>query len=59
MENSQKILQKTKSLKSKVEKYESLATDYDDTLVLIEMADSEEDDSYVEEITQTIKNIRT
>lgn len=59
MENSQKVLQRTKNLKSKVEKYESLATEYDDTLVLIEMADSEEDDSYVDEITQSVKNIRT
>ena len=58
MENSQKVLQKTKMLKSKVEKYENLANEYADTMVLIEMADMEEDESYVEEISQTIKKLR-
>ncbi len=58
MENSQKVLQKTKVLKSKVEKYENLANEYADTMVLIEMADMEEDESYVEEISQTIKRLR-
>ncbi len=58
MENSQKVLQKTKILKSKVEKYENLANEYADTMVLIEMADTEEDESYVEEISQTVKKLR-
>ena len=47
-----------KGLKSKVEKYENLATEYDDTMVLIEMADSEDDDSYIEEIESSVKRIR-
>lgn len=59
MENSQKILQKMKSLKSKVEKYDALSQSYDDTMVLIEMADGEDDDSYVNEIGQTLKDIRS
>ncbi len=58
MENSQKILQKTKSLKMKVEKYEALSAEYDDTMVLIDMANMEDDDSYIEEIGNTIKKIR-
>jgi len=58
MENSQKILQRMKGLKSKVERYDSLSGEYDDTLVLIDMANSEDDDSYVEEITDTVKKIR-
>ena len=59
MENSQKILQKMKGLKNKVEKYDNLCSEYDDTLVLIEMANSEDDDSYVEEIGSTVKKIST
>ena len=57
MENSQKILQKTKLLKNKVEKYEKLRTLYDDTLVLIEMANAEDDESFLEEITSSVKQI--
>ena len=58
MENSQKILQKMKGLKAKVEKYEELVSMYDDTMVLIDMANMEEDESYAEEIGKTIKDIR-
>ncbi len=58
MENSQKILQKVKSLKSKTEKYNELCREYDDTMVLIDMANSENDDSYIGEVGETIKKIR-
>lgn len=58
MENSQKILQKVKNLKSKIEKYEALCNEYEDTLVLIDMANSEEDDSYVGEVGESVKRIR-
>ena len=47
-----------KGYKSKIEKYNALRADYDDTLVLIDMADSENDDSYVEEIGTAVKRIR-
>ena len=39
MDNSQKILQRTANLKSKVEKYEKLDARYEDALALIEMGD--------------------
>ena len=58
MENSQKILREMKGYKSKIEKYNALKSDYDDTLVLIDMADSENDDSYVDEIGTAVKRIR-
>ncbi len=58
MENSQKILQKVKNLKSKIEKYEALCNDYEDTMVLIDMANSEDDDSYVGEVGESVKRIR-
>ncbi len=57
MENSQKILQKVKLLKNKVERYENLRTLYDDTLVLIEMANAEDDESFLDEITDAVKQI--
>ena len=47
-----------KGYKSKIEKYNALRADYDDTLVIIDMADSENDDSYVEEIGTAVKRIR-
>ncbi len=59
MENSQKILQQTKSLKNKVERFNDFQSMYDDTLVLIEMANEEEDESYLEEIEGNVKNIRS
>ena len=43
MERSQKILQRSSSLKNKTEKYEKLKSSYDDLLALIELADEESD----------------
>jgi len=57
LENSQKVLQKTGKLKNTVETYDRLCTNYDDTLVLIEMGDEEGDLSLVEEITSAIDGI--
>lgn len=59
MENSQKILQRIKALKNKVEKYDKLRNLYDDTLVLIEMANAEDDESYLDEVTVSVKDIRS
>ncbi|HBM98428.1 MAG TPA: peptide chain release factor 2, partial [Ruminococcus sp.] len=42
VENSQKILQCTGTLKGKVEAYESLVSKYEDTAALIELANEEE-----------------
>ena len=57
LENSQKVLQKTGKLKNTVETYDRLCTNYEDTLVLIEMGDEEGDLSLVEEITSAIDGI--
>lgn len=57
MEESQKILKKTGSLKSKVESYESLKSDYEDTLVMIELADEENDLSLLEDCTTSVEDI--
>ncbi len=54
IENSQKILQKIKQCKSKIEGYEKLHSLYDDTLTLIELADEEEDLSLLDEVTSSV-----
>ena len=57
MENSQKVLQKTKQLKDKVARYNSLKTSWEDTLTLIELADEENDESMLPEITEAVASV--
>lgn len=59
MENSQKVMQKIGSLKAKVTGYESLRSDYEDALVMIELADEEEDLSLLDDCTASVKDIET
>jgi len=49
-ESSQKVLQKTKTLKTKLEKFQKLESQYDDLMVLIEIGMEENDASIVEEV---------
>lgn len=56
IQNSQKILQRTSTLKNKVSSYEKLKSDYDDALVMIELADEEEDESLLEECVESVVN---
>jgi len=55
MENSQKVLQKVKGLKSKVERFEYIETLRDDMEVSIELGDAEEDLGLLEEVTQGVQ----
>lgn len=57
MENSQKVLQKTKQLKDKVERYNKLKSDWEDTLVLIDLANEENDESMLEEVQTSVANV--
>ena len=57
MEKSQRILKKTGALKAKLESYNSLKADYDDALMMIELADEEDDESLLEECESSVKNI--
>ncbi len=57
MENSQKVMQKIGSLKAKVTGYESLKGDYEDALVMIELADEEGDLSLLDDCTASVKDI--
>ena len=54
MENSQKVLQKTKQLKDKVSRYNGLKTAWEDALTLIELANEENDESMLPEITEQV-----
>lgn len=54
VENSQKILKKTSSLKAIIKGYNDLKSNFDDTMVLIEMADEEEDESLLEEVVSGV-----
>ena len=49
VEKSQEVLQKTGTLKGKVEAYEALVAKYEDAAALIELANEEEDLSLLEE----------
>ncbi len=59
MENSQKTMQKIGSLKAKIQSYESLKNDYEDALVMIELADEEDDASLVEDCTASVNDIES
>jgi peptide chain release factor 2 len=50
MENSQKILQRTKALKDKIEGFHNLKTQWEDLLTLCELAIEAEDESMLEEL---------
>lgn len=57
IENSQKVLQKTKQLKDKVARYDSLKSSSEDTLVLIELANEENDESMLPEAKAAVAAI--
>ncbi len=59
VENSQKILQKTGSLKEKVESYNKLVESYEDAQALIELANEEEDLTLLEEAETEVAKVET
>jgi peptide chain release factor 2 len=58
VENSQKVLQKVKSLKSKLKKYHRLVSDLEDLETLCELGLEEQDESVVQEIEEGLKKLR-
>jgi len=58
MENSQKILQKTKNLKDKVEGYYKLVSLWEDIKTLNELAIEENDESVIEEIKNGLSKLK-
>lgn len=59
LENSQKVLQRTSVLKDKVNNYNNLVSDYEDTMALIELGNEEEDLSLLEEAQQECEKIKS
>ena len=57
VENSQKVLRKIAQLKNKIAAYDTLKADFDDTLVLIELADEEEDLSMLDEAIEGVDRV--
>ena len=52
--NSQKVLQKIASLKSKIKSYEDLKAAFDDGLMMIELSNEEEDEDMFEECSASV-----
>lgn len=59
MQNSQKVMQKIGALKAKINSYNNLKNDYDDTLVMIELADEEEDADLLDDCTASVSDIES
>ncbi len=57
MEFAQKMTQKAAGVKGKIEAYEKLQNDYQDTLTLIELADEAEDLDLLEECKNGVENV--
>ena len=58
IESSQKVLQKTKSLKTKVEKYERLAAELEDLRTLNELGMEEDDAGVIPEIGEGLQKVK-
>lgn len=58
IENSQKVLQRTKALKNKVEGFQKLEADWDDLKTLIELGLEEKDESVIPEVAEGIKLLK-
>ncbi len=52
MENSQKVLKQIKTLKDKVQRFESLQQTWEDLITLVELAMQEKDESVLEEVRE-------
>lgn len=59
LENSQKVLQRISNLKSKISSYVRLRADYDDAMMMIELADEDEDESLIDECRGNVERIET
>lgn len=58
LENSQKVTQRTSKLKNRVAEYDSLASAYEDAMVMIELADEEEDESLYDECKESVDEVK-
>ena len=58
LKNAQRVQQQISSLKSRVDSYERLKSDYDDTLMMIELSDEEEDESMFPDCRESVDKIK-
>jgi len=58
IENSQKVLQRTKALKQKVEKYERLKAEWEDLKTLNELGLEESDESIIPEVGEQLEALK-
>ena len=58
MEKSQKVLQETRNLEGKLEKYNKFKSSFEDIEVLIEMAADEGDEDMIDEIQSELKTLK-
>ena len=56
--NSQKVLQRVSMLKNRISAYETLKSDFDDALVMIELADEEGDLELLPECQESVKTVK-
>lgn len=59
MENSQKVIKRTKLLKDKIEAYEELKSLREDTLMMIELAEEENDASMANDVKNTVAQLNS
>lgn len=58
MENSQKLLQKTKVLKSKIERFTALTSQWEDLITLAELGLEEQDESIISEVGEGLQSFK-
>ncbi|HHW49597.1 MAG TPA: peptide chain release factor 2 [Clostridiaceae bacterium] len=58
IEKSQKVLQRTKSLKTKLEKYQKLCDEWSDLITLCELGLEEQDESVIPEVNEGFKELK-
>ena len=58
MDNSQKVLRKISGIKNKIAAYQSLSDDFEETLMLIEIADEEGDLSHLDEAKEGVERVQ-
>ncbi len=59
MEHSQKVAQQIKRLENKLHAYDKLCVDWEDAMTLCEMAIEEDDDSLLDELTESYDKLET
>lgn len=59
MDNSSKVLQRTRQIENKIGAYESLQSQCEDALTMIEIANEEEDDSVLDEVKAAVEKVQT